>query len=129
MNIHPKVLLIDDDSDLLELYALALEELGCAVVTARDGQEGLERAQALRPDLILTDVCMPRMTGLELCHRLRADERLCRTPLILHSSGYDMLAPRGEVLLHKDGDLSRLLTQVTRSLGGGRDGPSLASVA
>lgn len=129
MNFQPRVLLIDDDADLLEIYTWALEELGCAVTTAHDGQEGLEQALALRPDLIITDVCMPRMTGLELCHRLRADERLRNTPLILHSSEHAMLAPRGEVFLHKDGDLSRLLGQVTRSLGGGRDGPTLASVA
>jgi CheY-like chemotaxis protein len=129
MNTQPNVLLIDDDVDLLEIYTFALEELGCVVTTARDGLEGLERALALRPDLILTDVHMPRMNGLELCHRLRADERLRATPLILHSSENAIIAPRGEVFLHKDGDLSRLLAQVTRSLGGGRDSPTLASVA
>ena len=129
MNSQPKVLLIDDDADLLEIYTYALEELGCVVTTARDGQEGLEQALVLHPDLIITDVHMPRVNGLELCHRLRADERLRGTPLILHSSELAMIAPRGEIFLHKDGDLSRLIAQVRRSLGGGRDGPTLASVA
>lgn len=129
MNIQPRVLLIDDDADLLEIYTLALEELGCEVTTARDGQEGLERALASSPDLIITDVRMPRMNGLELCQRLRADERSRATPLILHSSEHAILAPRGEVFLHKDGDLSRLLAQVVRSLGSRYDAPSLASVA
>jgi CheY-like chemotaxis protein len=129
MNRQPRVLLIDDDADLLEIYTFALEDLGCDVATAHDGLEGLERALARRPDLIITDVHMPRMNGLELCHRLRADERLSDIPRILHSSENAMIPPRGEVFLHKDGDLSRLLAQVTRSLGGGRDGPTLASVA
>ncbi|QSQ22542.1 response regulator [Pyxidicoccus parkwayensis] len=129
MNTQPNVLLIDDDADLLEIYTFALEEMGCVVTTAHDGLEGLERALALHPDLILTDVHMPRMNGLELCCWLRADERLRGTPLILHSSENAIIAPRGEVFLHKDGDLSRLLAQVRRSLGGGRDGPTLASVA
>lgn len=129
MNVQPRVLLIDDDADLLEIYTFALEELGCAVTTAHDGQEGLEQALALRPDLIITDVRMPRMNGLELCQRLRTDERLQATPLILHSSEQALFAPRGEIFLHKDGDLSRLQAQVVRSLGRGWDDASLASVA
>ena len=129
MNSQPRVLLVDDDGDLLEIYTLTLEELGCVVISARDGQEGLARALALRPDLIITDVRMPRMNGLELCQRLRADERLRHTPLIIHSSEPFFCAPRGETFLHKDGDLERFKHQVALSLGGGRDGPSLASVA
>jgi CheY-like chemotaxis protein len=129
MNFQPNVLLIDDDADLREIYSFALEELGCVVTTARDGQEGLERALVLRPDLIITDVYMPRLNGLELCQRLRADERLRHIPRILHSSELALIPPRGEVFLQKNGDLSRLTAQVLLSLGGGQDTLSFASVA
>ncbi|MFP2905765.1 response regulator [Pyxidicoccus sp. 3LFB2] len=129
MNPQPHVLLVDDEADLLEIYTLALEELGCAVMTACDGLEGMERARALPPDLIITDVCMPRLNGLELCHRLRADERLRNIPRILHSSQHALIPPRGEVFLEKDGDLSRFTAQVALSLGERWHGPTFASVA
>lgn len=129
MNTQLTVLLVDDDRDLLEIYSLTLEELGFMVITARDGQEALARALALQPDLIITDVNMPRMNGLELCQRLRADEQLRYTPLIIHSSDHNVFVPRNEVFLRKSGDLERFKAQVAVSLGGGRDGPALASVA
>ncbi|WP_164017470.1 response regulator [Pyxidicoccus trucidator] len=129
MNTQPIVLLVDDDADLRDIYTLVLEDLGCTVATARDGQEALEQALARRPDLIITDVCMPRVNGLELCYRLRANERLRDIPLIIHSSEHALIPPRGEVFLHKDGDVSRFTAQVALILGGGRDGPTFASVA
>ncbi|NMO16753.1 response regulator [Pyxidicoccus fallax] len=129
MNSHPRVLLVDDDGDLLEVYTLVLEDMGCVVTTARDGQEGLARALAQRPDLIITDLNMPRMNGLELCQRLREDEFLRFVPRILHSSEPLFRAPYGEVFLQKDGDLAGFQYRVALSLRGGRDGPELASVA
>jgi DNA-binding response OmpR family regulator len=60
-----KVLIIEDDELLREIYATKLEMEGFTVHTASDGMEGLEKAKAIGPDIILLDMIMPRMTGLE----------------------------------------------------------------
>ncbi|MCP3162692.1 response regulator [Myxococcus qinghaiensis] len=119
----PLILLVDDDSTLLEIYTEALEQLGCDVASAPDGEMALSLALSLKPDLILTDVMMPGMSGLELCRRLRADERLCRIPRIVHSSMECRPSAPGEVFLRKSGELSELLRCVAQGLAHG-DPPS-----
>jgi CheY-like chemotaxis protein len=123
------ILLVDDDPDLVEIYTELLEQLGYFITSAPDGQKALTLAPRLQPDLIITDVSMPRMNGLELCRRLRADKRLHGTPLIIHSSEVDLLVPHGEVFLPKPCELSALVTLVDQMLADSRDDPVLASVA
>jgi two-component system, OmpR family, alkaline phosphatase synthesis response regulator PhoP len=77
------ILLVDDEEDLLELLQYALEREGFTVVTAQDGAEGLRQAQLTRPDLIVLDIMMPRMDGIELCNRLREDAHLRLTPILM----------------------------------------------
>ncbi|BDG09113.1 response regulator [Anaeromyxobacter paludicola] len=76
------VLAVDDSSTVLLSEQLFLSR-AFQVVSARDGLEGLEKARALRPDLILLDVVMPRLDGLEACRRLREDEATSGIPIIL----------------------------------------------
>jgi DNA-binding response OmpR family regulator len=75
-----RVLIIDDDENLVELLQIALQAEGFEVLTAVDGQDGLRAAFDSHPDLILLDIMMPRMDGLETARRL---EELCDTPIIL----------------------------------------------
>jgi len=110
------ILLVDDDPDLIEIYTEILEQLGHVVASASNGQAGLEVARKLEPDLIITDVSMPVMDGLELCRQLRADERLCAVPLIIHSSEVKLLLPRGEVFLPKPCELWAFMALVNRLL-------------
>jgi CheY-like chemotaxis protein len=81
-----KILIVDDSATVLLLERTILSKSPYDVVTARDGQEGVERALAERPDLILMDVVMPRMDGLEACRRLRAREDTKGIPVILVTS-------------------------------------------
>ncbi len=85
---NPKrVLLVDDDPDLVETVGAALESRGYAVIVARDGVEGLARAERDRPDLILLDVVMPRRSGFSLLNLLfRAGNSL---PVIMMSGSDD----------------------------------------
>jgi putative two-component system response regulator len=83
MATSPRILVVDDLAENREILSGLLEPEGYAVVTAKDGQEGLEMALADPPDLILMDVSMPRMTGFEACRRLKADERTRLVPLVL----------------------------------------------
>jgi DNA-binding response OmpR family regulator len=78
------ILVIDDDQSLRDTLGVMLEREGFQTVLAEDGRSGFERAIALKPRLILVDLCMPRLSGTEVCKQLRA--RGMRTPLIVLSA-------------------------------------------
>ncbi len=80
---HQTVLLVDDEEDLLEMLAYPLEREGFRVLSARDGVQGLEMAVAEQPDLVVLDVMMPRMDGIETTRRLREDARLRLKPILM----------------------------------------------
>jgi len=80
----PRVLLIDDDGQLLDVLSLAFEEAGYQVATARDGREGLAAIAKERPDAIVSDVNMPSVDGFQLCRTLRAKNDA--VPLVLLTS-------------------------------------------
>jgi DNA-binding response OmpR family regulator len=77
--IGKKVLLVDDDPDFLQLTSLALEKIGAKVIVAYNGMEGISKASAYLPDLILLDVMMPGMSGFEACKKIR---QFSNAPLI-----------------------------------------------
>ena len=66
-----KILLIDDDNDLLRLSSQIFVSAGAQVVTARDGSEGIGKLLTFRPHLILLDVLMPGLDGFEVCQKIR----------------------------------------------------------
>ena len=78
-----RLLLVDDDAALVAVLVSALTEEGFTVTTARNGLDGLKAFRAEPPDLVLLDVLMPQMDGLEVCRRLRAESRV---PIILLTS-------------------------------------------
>jgi CheY-like chemotaxis protein len=78
-----KILVIEDDPDIQQLVQMALEFTGgYQVSVASDGPEGLGKAEAERPDLILLDAMMPGMDGFEVCRRLKADPALAGIPVV-----------------------------------------------
>jgi DNA-binding response OmpR family regulator len=77
------ILIIDDEKDLIELVRYNLEKEGYDVIAATDGQTGLEIAQRHKLDLIVLDLMMPGMDGLEVCRHLRTDARTGRIPLVM----------------------------------------------
>ena len=84
-----KILVVDDERDLVETLVFRLEALGYAVLTAYNGQEGLDKARTEKPDLILLDVMMPVMDGYQVCRMLKFDEEFKSIPII-------MLTARGQ---------------------------------
>ena len=70
---QPVVLAADDDEDILELVTFRLERSGYTVIQARDGEEALESARSSAPDVAVLDVMMPKLDGVEVTRRLRAD--------------------------------------------------------
>jgi DNA-binding response OmpR family regulator len=79
----PLVLVADDDEDILSLIAFRLGRDGYRVLKARDGEEALSLARERSPELIILDVRMPKMTGLDVVRELRASEGFTRVPIIL----------------------------------------------
>jgi two-component system phosphate regulon response regulator PhoB len=77
------VLVVDDDPDIRDIAAIKLEHAGLRVLTEADGEAGLAAALQAAPDLVLLDWMMPRLTGLEVCVRLREHPETARTPVIL----------------------------------------------
>lgn len=78
-----KILLVDDSATSLFMERMVLKHEPYDLLTASDGQQGVERAVAERPDLIVMDVVMPRMTGIEALRELRGKTETRRTPVIL----------------------------------------------
>jgi len=92
----PTILVVDDEPPILELVRYTLEDEQIRVLEASDGAQALEAALAARPDLILLDVQMPRLDGLEVCRRLRADASLAGTRIVmLTAAGQDADRARG----------------------------------
>jgi two-component system cell cycle response regulator DivK len=81
------ILVVDDQADNLELFRYLLDRAGHQVVTAQGGKEGLERAEELRPDLVIIDLQMPDIDGWELARRIRQDDKLADTRLLAMSVG------------------------------------------
>jgi len=106
-----KILLVDDSSTVLLMERMILSKSEYDVVTAKDGQEGVEKALAERPDLILMDVVMPRMDGYEACRRIREQEDTRAIPVI-------MVTTRGELQSVETGYASGCTDYVTKPING-----------
>lgn len=81
-DIRKTVLLVEDNEDNLVVYRTILEHVGYRVIEARDGEEGVTRAQQDRPDLILMDISIPKIDGWEATQRLKADPGTDAIPII-----------------------------------------------
>jgi two-component system cell cycle sensor histidine kinase/response regulator CckA len=118
------ILIVDDRESNRELLSTQLGYRNHRTVEARDGMEGLERAWAERPDLIITDILMPTMDGYEFTRRLRADPAFAATPVIFYSAHYLMqeahtLAAKCgvEYVVAKPAEPEELLRIVDEALG------------
>ena len=80
------ILVVDDEEDIRELVRYNLSKAGFNVVTAASGEEGLLSAQEIKPNLIILDIMLPGMDGLEVCRRLKSDAVLKKTPIVMISA-------------------------------------------
>lgn len=113
-----RILIVDDERDILETLQLILEMEGYAVDTASTGQEAIDKVSAVVPNLVLSDVMMPVMNGLELLKRLKAHPEHRAIPVIITSAGsIDAEALRGsDAFLNKPVHLDVLLRTIARVL-------------
>jgi DNA-binding response OmpR family regulator len=77
------VLIVDDEPNIVQLVRITLEDNRVQVLEAADGTTALDRAAAFRPDLILLDIDLPDVSGLEVCRRLKEDAELAKTKVVM----------------------------------------------
>jgi len=117
------ILIVDDDTVFSDILSEILREKGANVVIEHDGASGLERAKSLAPDIVVVDVMMPRMSGVEMLERFRAtDVGKCVPVLLLtNMNEADTMAKRTEgdpteVLLKTDWTLDQIAERVVATL-------------
>ncbi|MFA5975747.1 MAG: response regulator [Elusimicrobiota bacterium] len=85
----PRILFIEDQMDLRQIYKDVFKREGFSIQLAEDGLSGLAMAQAAKPDLILLDLMLPKMSGLSLLEKLRASEETRDIPVVVFSAAAD----------------------------------------
>ncbi len=106
-----KILLVDDSSTVLLLHRMMLSHCGYELLTARDGQEALDKASSEHPDLIFLDILMPRMDGFQACRALRSRSETRTVPIIL-------VTTRGEPHYVRQGFESGCTDYITKPFDG-----------
>ena len=89
MNRLPKLLIIDDQPFIVAIFAELLRSEEIELISASNGEEGLEMAHQQLPDMIFLDIEMPRMDGLSVCRKLREDSRFDKIPIYMLSAKGD----------------------------------------
>lgn len=111
MKERKKILLVDDSTTVLLMERMILAKSQYDIVEARDGQEGVDKALAEKPDLILMDVVMPKMNGFEAVRRLREEEATRAIPVI-------MVTTRGELESVESGYAAGCSEYITKPIDG-----------
>lgn len=86
MSDRALVLVVEDDTDTRHMYAQWLQTFGFAVAEARNGLEGIETAERIHPAVVLMDVAMPKMDGIEATRRLRRNPHTAEVPIVILSA-------------------------------------------
>lgn len=110
------LLIVDDEADIADTLKTYLEFVGFQANVAYDGREALSKVFEAPPDLIITDMMMPRMSGRELIRQLEANPLLCSIPIIVMSAQQQ---PDGYPFLRKPFHPEELVSEIRRVLDGG----------
>jgi DNA-binding response OmpR family regulator len=128
-NARPRILIVDDEADLVSVLRFGLEVEGFEVISAGDGEEGLKRAREEQPDLMVLDLMLPKLDGYKVCRALKFDERYKAIPILILSArsgdqdrrlALDMGA---DAFISKPYDMKDLVTRIRARLsskGGGQ---------
>ena len=124
---RPKILIVDDEPDLLSVLRFGLEAEGFEVTDASDGVRGLELARTLAPDLIVLDLMLPRMDGYKVCRALKFDDRYRRIPVFILSARSGETDRRlaldlgADEYMAKPYEVRELVARIRSKLGTARD--------
>lgn len=110
MSDKGRILVVDDDRSLVRVAQGVLQKEGFEVLTAFDGLEGLQKAQAEKPDVIILDITMPKMDGYQVCSRLQQDPNTRQIPVVFLTAkgqGRERTTYRERPILVGDRDAAR----------------------
>lgn len=116
-----RILLVDDEPELLDAWSFALEYVGYEVERARDGGEALQAIGRRAPDLVISDLMMPGMDGEDLCRAVRANPQWATIPIVLHTSAHVSMstgAPLWNSVLRKPAQMEVFLATIENLLRG-----------
>ena len=122
MRTPPRILVVDDNPENRDIFQARLASHGYEILTAQDGVEALAEAREALPDLILLDIMMPKVDGIEVCRQLKADQAFPFTPIIMVTARADSkdivagLAAGGDEYLTKPVDQASLVARVKSML-------------
>jgi two-component system, OmpR family, alkaline phosphatase synthesis response regulator PhoP len=102
-----RVLVVDDEPDLIRILQFGLQSINFHVETASDGQEALKKAREMKPDIILLDLMLPKLDGYKVCRLLKFDERYKNIPIIILSAR----TQEGDQLLAMEMGANRFITK------------------
>jgi len=116
-------LVVDDSMLIRHTVCRFLEERGFAVESATNGQEALEALKRVRPDIIVTDIQMPKMSGSELITAVKADPALASIPIVIvagKQSGFEHTEKRATYTIFKDIDIEKQLAKALQVVLGAK---------
>ncbi|GAB4498814.1 MAG: hypothetical protein OHK003_12420 [Anaerolineales bacterium] len=113
----PTALIVEDDRDIVALFRHVLDVAGYQTEIVLDGKDAMDRLSVMRPNIVLLDLQLPRMSGVEILKRMRDDERLMRVPVVVitaYAPYADSLPVEPDLLLLKPVDINQLSNLVQR---------------
>ncbi len=122
MEAIPRVLVVDDDPAILEICSDLLQTEGYEVSVATNGQQAVDLAQHEAPNVVLMDIMMPVMDGIEACRRLKADQHTADIPVVLMSARTNLTRQsqdlvNADALVAKPFDIDYLLHTIAELVG------------
>lgn len=120
-----KILVIDDESELVKAITIRFKASGYEVISASDGEKGVDKAKSFKVDLILLDIIMPRMDGYEVCKTLKTDPKTKDIPIVIFTAAGQRdleercMAAGAAAVIKKPFETTDLLELVNKFLQGG----------
>ena len=118
-----RVLIVDDDMTLRELYEERMKAEGYTILSASDGEEAIEKATKEKPDIILLDIMMPKINGIDVMKKIREDEKTANIPVILLTALVqeinkikDMMKPYDQYLIKSEIMPAQVIAAIEKSL-------------
>ena len=118
MGENKTILIVEDESDILEYISTFLQDNGYSTLTATNGQEGLQKARAEKPDLVCLDIMMPKQSGTDFYRKLTKDQELKKIPIVVVSgaAGKHLAVPKPAAIIDKPVDTQKLLDTISELL-------------
>ena len=127
MNNRQKILIVDDEPDVVKVVSFRLETLGYEVIVAYDGKDGLLKVKTHKPDLVILDLMLPHIDGFTVCAHIKSDRRYHHIPVIMLTASADLNNKKlsdevkVDLFLNKPLEVENLQIEIQRLLAHKRD--------